>query len=120
MDFNLNIDYKRSEELEKLTNNVDLTVDYFNYVVNNVYPNGMEGQMGRLWGRMQRKLLNASDSQIAILPLGDSEIDFLEKCFEKVKYPSNVAMYFLVLEDTFKNAIKEKDSNKGGEEKDSE
>jgi len=95
MNLNLNLDYKRREEDEKKTSNVALSIDYITYAISSHYKEGVEGQLKRVIGRLQRKLDEAEET----LELEQAEIDIIKKAFEKVTVPTALVKYWVILED---------------------
>ena len=101
----INLDYKRPEPKkgeEQITNS-ELTVDYINYSVRTFYKDGLDSQWRRIWGRIQRKLDEALDTKVGEVNFEQAELDFLKKAVKEVKVPSELAKYFVVLEDELEN-----------------
>lgn len=101
--FNIDLDYKRpepktEEDKKNFKTNPELTQDYIAYAVNLSYKDGLEGQLRRVYGRIQRKLDTALDENKPEVELEESELDFLDKAISNSKFPVNIAKYVLVLE----------------------
>jgi len=100
----LNLDYKLKEVTEE--KKVELTISYLEAAINSVYREGLEGQMRRLYGRIQRKFDEVIDGKLTTIELEDTEFDFLNKGFETAKYSPHVAKYVDVLEEEMKRVNK--------------
>lgn len=83
-----------------------LTVDYLLNAVNSKHKDGLEGQLRRSFGRIQRKCDEALDKEYDVLELEDSEFDLISDCFEDAKYPAVLAKYINVLEEEVERAKK--------------
>lgn len=79
--------------------NSELTSDYINFAINSVHKDGVEGQLKRVVGRIQRKLDQAIEDKEDEVQLEEAEKDLIQKCFEKVKVPPQLIKYWIVLED---------------------
>lgn len=99
---NLNIDYKvpAKEKVEDFSP-VSLTVNYILFAVKQKYPEGLQGQLRRVWGRINRKLDAASEENaVTEIELEASEVDFIKGVFtESVKFPAAASKYVMELED---------------------
>lgn len=108
----INLEYKRkANESDKLSD-PELTFDYISFAVNQKYREGLDGQMRRLWGRIQRKFDEAIDNLKGTVDLEESEKDFIRKAFDECKYPTHTAKYVAVLEneiDKFKEEEKKEE-----------
>jgi hypothetical protein len=108
----LNLDYKfkySDEELKKLDEvKANVTVNYIHIAVSQKYPDGLDGQLRRVWGRIQRKFDDAFISNQYDIVLEEAEKDFIKKAFETCKYPTNVATYVNLFEDEFINNLNAK------------
>jgi hypothetical protein len=89
---------------EDRVSDVELTDDYIGYAVNNVHKDGLEGQMRRIYGRIQRKIEEAIKSGAGEIELEQAEKDFLRKAFKDCKVPSGISKFFVVLEDEIERA----------------
>lgn len=102
--FKINLDYKRKdpkpgEEKDYLSNS-ELTQNYIEFAARSKYEKGLEGQLRRCFGRIQRKLDDAVDNKHDEVELEDAEIDFIVGIFDnKVLMPTALAKYLSVLED---------------------
>ncbi len=83
-----------------------LTCDYLISAVNMKYREGLEGQLRRVFGRIQRKCDEAIEKKYDILELEDSEFDLIQECFEEAKFPPVLAKYINVLEAEIERAAK--------------
>lgn len=102
----LSLDYNRPKS-EGQVSDAELSVDYISYAVSQKYPQGLEGQLRRVWGRIQRKFDKAIEYKADEIELEEAEKDFIIKAFNECKYPANTAKYVDTLEieiDTLKTA----------------
>ena len=76
----------------------ELTYDYVSYAVNKKYPE-MEGQIRRIWGRIQNKFDKAIEANDEEIELDETQSDFVKKCFREAKFNPSLAKYINVLED---------------------
>ena len=111
---NLSVEYKRPEpkteaERKQFLPDAELSVDYINYACNKKYAEGLEGQLRRQFGRIQRKLDSAIDTKVNTVELEESEYDFIKKLFaDDVKFPVYSIKYVNMLEDTIEEMSKVK------------
>jgi len=96
---NINIDYKRTDDATKDTANADLSINYITYAVEQKYKDGLSGSLRRLYGRIQRKLDDALESNSYDIDLEEAEKDFLKDAFRDAKFPSGTSKYVILLED---------------------
>lgn len=107
----IKLNYKRrDEEVEELSN-VGLSSNYINFAINADYKDGVEGQLKRIIGRIQRKLDEAVEKDQDKIDFEQAEIDIITKAFEKVKVPPNLLKYWVVLEDEI-NALNTEENKK--------
>lgn len=99
MKIKLNVDYKRKEEESREVSNISLSADYINFAINQTHKDGVEGQLKRVVGRLQRKLDDAVINKTEEIDLESAEIDLIKKSFEKVKTPPQLTKYWIILED---------------------
>lgn len=92
------------ENLEKA--NV-LTCDYLISGVNMKHRDGLEGQLRRVFGRIQRKCDEAIEKDYDALELEDAEFDLIQDCFDEAKFPAVLSKYINVLEEEIERAGKE-------------
>lgn len=85
---------------------IETTANYFDAAVSSAHPQGLEGQMRRIYGRIQRKIDAAADESLEFIELEKAEADFLRVAFEKCKIPASFSKYFTVLEDEVERATK--------------
>lgn len=100
----LKLDFKLPET-EKTTPET-LVCDYIISAVNMKHRDGLEGQLRRIFGRVQRKCDEALDKKYDVLELEDSEFDLISDCFEEAKFPPVLAKYINVLEEEIERAKK--------------
>ncbi len=86
-----------------------LTVDYLLSAVNMKHRDGMEGQLRRAFGRIQRKCDEAIEKKYDVLELEDSEFDLIQDCFEEAKFPAVLSKFINVLEAEIERAGKPKE-----------
>ena len=100
-DINLNYQLSAKDEAERKgkTTPAEMTEDYLVYSVNGAYPQGMEGQLRRIWGRIQRKLFAAIESKNYVIELEAKEVDLLKKSLASAKFPAIFSKYVTILED---------------------
>lgn len=85
---------------------ITLTCDYLISAVNMKHKDGLEGQLRRVFGRIQRKCDEAIEKDYDALELEDSEFDLIEECFEEAKFPPILAKYINVLEEEIERVSK--------------
>lgn len=100
----LKLDYNLPEGNKELPE--ALTVDYLISAVNMKYRDGLEGQLRRVFGRIQRKCDEALDKKYDALELEDSEFDLIHDCFDEAKFPPVLAKFINVLEAELERAGK--------------
>lgn len=100
---NLNLDYKREEEAIKHISNSQLSENYINYAVSSSHKDGLEGQMRRMYGRIQRKIDDVVEKD-GKLELEESEYDFIKKSFEQAKFEAPLSKFVNILEDEIEKA----------------
>ncbi len=83
-----------------------LTCDYMLSAINMKYKDGMEGQLRRIFGRLQRKCDEAVDKGYDILELEETEFELVKDCFEDSKFPPVLSKYVNILEDELERASK--------------
>ncbi len=83
-----------------------LTCDYIISAVQMKHKEGIEGQLRRVFGRIQRKCDEALDKKYDVLELEDSEFDLIQDSFEDAKFPPILAKYINVLEAEIERAAK--------------
>ncbi len=98
----INLDYKTKVDpanKEKVLSNQELTFDYIAYAVNTKYEKGLEGQLRRVWGRIQRKFDDVILANGSEIELEDAEKTFIKKAFDEAKFPPQIAKYISILEE---------------------
>jgi len=100
----LKLDYALPESNKELPE--VLTCDYIISSVNMKHRDGLEGQLRRVFGRLQRKCDEAIEKKYDVLELEDSEFDLIKDCFEEAKFPPVLAKYINVLEEEIERAAK--------------
>jgi hypothetical protein len=96
----------------KWTSDAELTENYIAMAVQTKYPQGLKGQLRRVYGRIQRKMDSAIKEGADEIDLEVAEKDFLRKIFqdEELAIPANVSHLFTVLEDEIESACALKNS----------
>jgi hypothetical protein len=104
----INLDYQTppAAEGDIRKTNSELTENYILHAVNDTHPKGLEGQLRRVFARLQRKLDEAIDSGTDTIELEKAEQDLLRKSFNECKVTPALAKYFVVLEDEIERATK--------------
>lgn len=102
----LDLPYKLPADSKEDIN--ELTATYVQSAINLKYPQGLEGQVRRLWGRVQRKIDSALEEKKNEVELEDSEFDFIKKAVldETIKFPAHIAKYINVLEEELEKLAK--------------
>lgn len=95
----LDIDYKRTPEQIAEFSNPKLTVYYIDFAVSNFYKDGLNGQLLRIWGRLQRKLDDAVEAGDILLEIEQAEKDLISKAIEKANYPANLSKFVMIFQD---------------------
>lgn len=102
----LNVDYKvkypeGSQPADINQAQAELSKGYIEYAVSSCHPKGLNGQLRRVYGRIQSKMELALTEKSFILNLEDDEIKFLKNVFEgeSTLFPATIASYVNVLED---------------------
>ncbi len=103
----LKLNYELPKDNKELSET--LTVDYLISAVNMKYREGMEGQLRRVFGRLQRKCDEALEKHFDVLELEDSEFDLIQDCFEEAKFPAVLSKFINVLEAEIERAAKPKE-----------
>lgn len=70
------------------------------------YRDGLEGQLRRIFGRIQRKCDDAVEKGYDVLELEDSEFDLIKDTFEDSKFPPVLSKYINVLEEEIERCAK--------------
>ncbi len=79
----------------------DITLDYISYAVDKKYPDGLDGQMRRIYGRIVRKLEGCIEKKTYKVIFEEAEKDFIKNSFNDVKFPAKIAKHVNVFEDEF-------------------
>lgn len=96
---NLELDYKRTDDMKVAVNDASLTVNYIEYAVEGAYKAGLSNSQRRIYSRIQRKLDAAIESNTKEVELEAAEKDFLRDAFKTATFPSAAAKYVVVLEE---------------------
>ena len=96
--FNIALDYNRKPEAIKDLSNAALTEDYISFAVKAHYKD-LDSQWRRVWGRIQRKIDAAIDSESHEMELDQSELDFILVAIKAAKFDANLSKFVVVLED---------------------
>ena len=86
----------------------EITINLINYAINSKYPNGIDGQYRRIFGRLQSRFDEAISKDLKIIELETAEIELISNALKDGKIPSLFAKYVIMLEDAVGNAIEEK------------
>ena len=109
---NINVDYKTKEvEGQKRLSNSELTLNYINYAVDVKYKEGLNGQIRRMYGRIQRTLEEAVETGKSKVELEESEFEFIKDAIKDAKFPTGLARFVSALEDEL-DKVNEKTSTK--------
>lgn len=95
----LNINYKRTPQQVKELPDVALTANYIGFAVTRSHPEGMKGQLLRIWGRLNRKLDEAVKNKVNNITIEEAEKDLLRKSFSEASFPPDLAKYVIILQD---------------------
>lgn len=109
----INIDYKpkfeeKDKDIDKDFFYAGLTFDYVTMAVNHKYERGIEGQLRRIWGRIQKKFDTLIEEKNYELTLEEAEKDFIKKAFEDAKYPPALSRFINIFEDQFIEKLTDK------------
>ena len=97
---NIDIDYRQKKSgKEGELSNAELTVDYITFAVNKKYKDGLNGQIRRMYGRIQEKLDKGVESPKKGIELEDGEWDFIKEAVKDATFPSGLSKYISKLED---------------------
>lgn len=106
MKLKLNLDYKRPkqspEDKSKWPTSSELSIDYILTAFDKAYPDGLEGQKRRIFGRLQRKLDDAFFNKKTSIETERNELDMILEVFKVAKLPVGISKYVVVLEDELK------------------
>lgn len=89
---------------EEVLTDAALSANYIEYAVENVHPNGLEGQLRRTYRRMLRNLDDAVAKGAKSIELLPDEKDLLRKSFRDCKVPAGLVRYFSILEEEVERA----------------
>ena len=120
MKIKINVDYKTNieglnkqnkadgkPEITKDEAHSDLTMNYLRFAVEKKYKEGLEGQLRRVWGRIERKFEAAIENKTYKVELEEAEKDFIKKAHSEANYPVNITKYVNIFEDSFTNKLDE-------------
>lgn len=98
---NINLDYQKTKEALEKESNQTTTYNVIMFAVSVVYPNGLGGQLRRVFGRMKTKLMKAKDANADSVELESAEIDFLKRTWndEKCLLPALWADHANLIDD---------------------
>jgi hypothetical protein len=79
----------------------ELSKGYIEYAVSAKYKDGLNGQLRRVYGRIQANIGTAIATEEYEIELDEKEVKFLKDAFsdEVTKFPASVAQYVVALED---------------------
>ena len=102
---NINIDYQVKDGAPEAYR--AMTYDYISYAINKKYEKGLEGQLRRIWGRIQTKFTDAIDGKNDLVELEESEFDLIEKAFKECSYSPHLSRYINILEKELEKSDEE-------------
>lgn len=94
-------------EITESEQNSEITLDYISYAVNKKYPDGLDGQMRRIYGRIIKKIEDSIEKKTYKASFEEAEKDFIKKAFNEAKYPPSIAKHVNTFEDEFINKLEE-------------
>lgn len=98
----VNVDYKRTDEQVKQATNQYITRDYIEASLNQVYKDGLKGQLQRQVGRIQRLLDEAVENNLDEIKLDQADLDLVKDAVEKASFPTGLSKYVVCLQDALK------------------
>lgn len=117
----INVDYKTDiaainklnqqegfPEVTKDESDAGLTLNYVRFAVEQKYEKGLEGQLRRIWGRIERKFEAAIEDKTYEVELEEAEKDFIKNTFAGREYPVKLTKYINIFEDEFIDKLSEK------------
>lgn len=110
MELTVKLDYKRPPVRpgENRLSDIETTANYMDAAVSSAFPEGLEEQMRRIYGRIQRKVDEASEKELETITLEEAEKDLLRKALDKCKIPASFSKYFVVFELAFEESTNPK------------
>lgn len=100
----LALDYKMPATVTQSPS--ETTSNYIDGAVSSAHPQGVEGQMRRIYGRLQRKIDKAIEEGFNEVELEAAERDLLRKSFNDCKISAALSKYFVILEDEIERVCK--------------
>lgn len=98
---NLNLDIPYVVRGETDLSMSEITRNFIETCVVAKYSAGLDGQLRRQFGRIQRKIDNCISDNSSVVQLDDSEFDFIYRCVFDAKLPAITACNVLLLEEAF-------------------
>jgi hypothetical protein len=105
---NLDVDYKipAHSNANQESDPIKISAGYIHHAVMSTHPQGLEGQMRRIFGRLQRKMDQAIETKQGEIELEEAEADLLRKSFETCLVPAEISRTFIDLESAIEAATK--------------
>lgn len=100
----LNLDYKMPAASTQSSSEV--TANYIDAAVASSHRDGLEGQMRRVFARLQRKIDTAIETGVYEVELEAAERDLLRKSFNNCTISAALAKYFVILDSEVEKACK--------------
>ena len=97
----INIDFQPTEKDKNEAKGQTIqaiVLGYIDYAIVDTHKT-MEGQMRRIYGRLQRKFDKAVDENLDEIELEEAEKDLIKKSFKEAKFPAAMSKYVNVLEE---------------------
>lgn len=102
MKLNINLDYGFTEKMKKAINmsDAEYTLEIVSTAAASTYKEGLSGQLGRVHGRLIRKIEAATTTpESTEIELETAELDHLKKILNEGKFNPIVMPYVVVLQD---------------------
>lgn len=110
----INLDYGNKADASGVyTPPRELTENYIQYAFSKKYPDGIDGQLKSVVGRIQRKLAGAIENKKDSIELEETEYTLIKRAIEVSKFPTALCKFVMVLEEALDNTkIKEEKVSK--------
>jgi len=99
MKIKLNYNQGQPKEGTKQFTGGELTGDYITFAITSAYPEGLQGQLRRVFGRIQRKLDDAIETGKDDIELEEAEKDLIRDAFGKARFAAHLSKYINTLEE---------------------
>lgn len=100
----INIDFLRTPEQVKQASNQFIVRDYIEAAFNQLYKEGLKGQLERQVSRILRKLDDAVDQNLEEVDFDQTEMDLMSDALEKSTFPVGLTRYSTILKEQFKTS----------------